>query len=245
MNGRFSTLIVAVALVAVAVMAGAIVALWSRTPTVIAAQTTGNGRIITVVGHGKAQGIPDTAQIQLGVQSEAPTAREALSSNNSQMQALVAKLKELGVADKDLQTSNISIYPRYDNQGRKIEAYQVTNTLTVMIRNVSETGALLDQVVDAGANNMSGIVFLIDDPAALQQAARDAAIADARARAQAMAQAANATIGQVVSITENIGSEPPVIMQEAAMARAANDSVPVQTGEQTINAQVQITFELK
>lgn len=245
MNGRFSTLVAAVALVALVIATGALVALLIR-PQTIAAATSGTPvRQITVVGAGDAKGTPDTATVQLGVQTEAATSREALTANNTQMQALIAKLKEQGIADKDLQTSNVSIYPRYDNDGRNITGYQVSNMLTVTIRNVSQTGDLLDKVVDAGANNISGVSFSIADPAALEQTARDAAIANARARAEAMAKAIGGTVGQVLSITENIGSQPPVPMMERAQMADSAGSVPIQTGEQTINAQVQVTFELQ
>ncbi|PLS79770.1 MAG: hypothetical protein CYG59_11480 [Chloroflexi bacterium] len=112
---------------------------------------------------------------------------------------------------------------------------------------MSQTGALLDQIVAAGANNLSGITFMIDDAKALEQQARDQAIANARMRAEAMAKAAGATVGQVYSITENIGSTPPMPVPMAPVGRelAAGASVPVEAGEQTITAQVQITFELQ
>lgn len=254
MNSRFTTLIIAIALIGLAISAGTLVVLLTRPQTVQgAAQNPVGGQVvtspirqITVVGQGEAKGAPDTANIQLGVQTEAATAREALTNNNTQMEALIAKLKELGVADKDIQTSNIGIYPRYDNNGRRIEAYQVTNTVSVRIRNITDTGALLDRVVDAGANNVNGISFMIDDATQLQQTARDAAVADARTRAEAMAKAAGVTLGQVLAISETIGQPPvPMLMRAEAADMAAGSAVPVQTGEQTIGAQVQITFELK
>lgn len=247
MNIRFSTLAGAFGLATLAVAVGALIAVWSRPQSIVAATNTSPVRQITVVGKGEAKATPDTASVQLGVQSEAETARQALTDNNTQMQAMIAKLKELGVADKDIQTSNISIYPRYDDKGRDVLGYQVSNTVTVTIRNISQTGELLDKVVDAGANSVMGIAFTIDQPNQLEQTAREAAIRDARARAEAMAQTSNSALGQVLSITENIGATPPPIypMAEARMAADAAGSVPIQSGEQTINAQVQITFELR
>ncbi len=246
---RLSTLAAAFGLATLAVAVGALIAVWSRPQSIIAATNTSPTRQITVVGKGEAKAAPDTASIQLGVQSEAETARQALSDNNTRMQALIAQLKELGVAEKDIQTSNITIYPRYDDKGRDVLGYQVSNTVTVTIRNISQTGELLDKVVDAGANNVTGISFAIDQPSTIEQAARDAAIKDARARAEAMAKASNSTIGQVLSITENIGASPPPVYPMEARATAggmaADAMVPVQSGEQTINAQVQITFELQ
>ncbi len=243
---RFPTFTGTLALVALAIAIGSLIALSLRPSTIAAATTPVPVRQITVVGKGEAKASPDTARVQLGVQTEAPSARQALTDNNGKMSALVAKLKELGVANQDIQTSNISIYPRYDHDGREVLGYQVHNTVTVKIRSVGQTGDLLDQVVDAGANNMSGISFMIEDPKALEQQAREQAIADARTRAEAMAKAAGASVGQIISISENIGTAPPVMyaMPEAA-GRATDASVPTEAGEQTLSAQVQMSFELR
>lgn len=241
MNNRFVSLLAAVALVALLLGVGALLATLFRPQTAIA-QNNVPVRQITVVGHGEARGAPDTANVQIGVQTQGDTARAALTANNTQMQALIAKLKELGVADKDLQTSNVSISPRYDNDGRSVTGYQVSNMVSVTIRNIAQTGDLLDQVVDAGANSLYGVNFMIDDSKALEQTARDAAIAEARTRAEAMAKAGGGSIGQIISITENIGSTPIPMMARAADSAAG---MPIQTGEQSINADVQVTFELR
>jgi uncharacterized protein YggE len=243
---KFPSIAGALALVALAIAVGSIALVGMRPQTTVAQSNVVPIRQITVVGQGDASGTPDTASVQIGVQSEAATSREALTDNNGKMAALIAKLKELGVAEKDIQTSNLSIYPRYDNDGKAIIGYQVSNMVSIKIRNLADAGSLLDQVVSAGANNLSGIMFMIDDTKALEGQARDAAIADARARAQAMAQAAGGSVGQVLNITENIGSTPvPLMMERAAVAADAAGSVPIQSGEQTINASVQITFELR
>lgn len=243
MNSRWTTIIATVALMTLVVIAGSIVALLLR-PQPLAAATPTGARQITVVGNGETTGTPDTATVQLGVQTSADSAQQALSANNTEMQALIAKLKELGVAESDIQTSNISIYPRYNPDGQGINGYDATNSVSVTIRNISQTGELLDQVVQAGANNVGGISFSVDDPSALEQQARDAAIANARQRAEAMAQAVGGSIGQVLSITENIGSAPPIPLA-VGRAEAAADAVPIQPGEQTVAAQVQITYELQ
>ncbi|HZG67972.1 MAG TPA: SIMPL domain-containing protein, partial [Herpetosiphonaceae bacterium] len=116
---------------------------------------------------------------------------------------------------------------------------------SVTIRNVAEAGDVLDQIVSAGANTVWGISFGIGDPKALQAAARDAAIADARTRAEAMAQAAQGSVGQILSISENIGQVPQPFLMRGGAEAAAADSVPVATGEQAVTAQVQITYELR
>lgn len=246
MNIRVSSFVAALALLALAVSIGAVVTLLLRPQTIEAQTTPTPVRQITVIGNGEASGTPDTGSVQLGVQTDAATARDALTANNTQMEALIAKLKELGIADKDMQTSNLSISPRYNDTGREVTGYTVSNMLMVTIRDVSKASNLLDAVVDAGANNIWGIGFTIDDPTALQTTARNNAIADAKARATAMAQAAGGAIGQIISISENIGSVAPPVMYARADAQAAGaSSVPVQSGEQTVSAQVQITFELR
>ncbi len=245
MNGRFITFAAGVALVALVLSVGALMVLLFRPQPVAAQAGAAPIRQITVVGNGEANGTPDTAIVQLGVRTEGATAREALDSNNTQTEALIAKLKELGVADRDLQTSNLSVNPRYDEQGRTVVGYEVSNMLNVTIRNVAQSGALLDQVVDAGANQIWGLSFTIDDPTALQTTARDSAIADARARAEAMAKTAGGTLGTILSISETIGMQPPVPMYARAEMAQADSAVPVQPGEQTISAQVQVTFELR
>jgi uncharacterized protein len=242
MNNRWTTFVAAIALVLLVVMASALATMLIRPQPLAAQQGNGVVRQITVIGTGEAQAAPDMAQVQLGVQTQAATAREALTQNNTQMQALIAKLKELGVADRDLQTSNVSIWPQYD--GQTISGYTANNNVSVKIRDLAQTGDLLDQVVSAGANNVNGISFTIAEPAALEQQARDAAIANARTRAEAMAQAAGGSIGQVLSISETIGQAQPLMFEGRAQAADAAN-VPIEQGEQTISAQVQITFELR
>lgn len=244
MNMRLVTVVALVSLIVLALGMGVLLAavLW---PQPLAAQSSNAApRQITVVGEGQATAPPDTASVQIGVQTDAATAREALSANNTQMRALIAKLQELGIAERDLQTSGFSIYPRYSNDGRQVIGYQVSNLVTVKIRQLAQAGTLLDQVVDVGANQINGISFLIDDPAPLQQTARQAAIADARRRAEAMAQAAGVQLGPILAISETISAPPVPYPMTTARAQDAG-SVPVQPGEQTITAQVQISFELR
>ena len=246
MNGRWVNWIVA-ALVAVLVVGAATLgAVLARPATTRAAQTTGGVvRQITVVGTGEVKAAPDQATVQIGVQTQGEAARDALTENNAKMAALIEQLKQLGVAEKDIQTSNFSISPTYNNDGRVVTGYQVNNMASVTIRYVAAAGDLLDKIVSAGANTVWGISFGIGDPKALQSAARDAAIADARTRAEAMAKAAQGTVGQVLSISENIGQVPQPLLMQGGAGAAAADSVAVAPGEQAVTAQVQITYELR
>ncbi len=235
------------ALMALVLGAVALALLLARPQATAAATTSSVVRQITVVGSGDVKVAPDTAQVQMGVQTQAPTAREALSQNTTQMEALLARLREFGIEEKDIQTSSVSIWPRYGSNGTEVIGYDANNSVTVTIRNIAQTGELLDRVVEAGANNIGGISFTVDDPSALQTNARNVALVDAKTRADAMAQAVGGSVGQVLSITENIGQPPQIYEQRMAMdtGAGASSAVPVQPGQHTITAQVQVTYELR
>ncbi len=240
------TIGVVAAVLLLAVLAGLVGVLYARPAT---AQTVGVSgmRQVTVVGHGEVKGKPDTATVQIGVETEAAVAKDALAKNTDETAALQAKLKELGVAETDMQTSNFSIYPTYSTDGRQITGYHVSNSVTVKIRALDKVGTLLDQVVQAGANSVSGISFSVDDPKALLSQAREQAMQDAKSRADLLAKAGGAAVGDVLVITENVGAQPPVPLVMAAPAAEAADSkaVPVQPGEQSFAIDVQVTYQLR
>jgi uncharacterized protein YggE len=240
------TIGVVAAVLLLAVLAGLVGVLYARPVT---AQTVGvpGMRQVTVVGHGEVKGKPDTATIQIGVETEAAVAKDALAKNTEEAAALQAKLKELGVAESDMQTSNFSIYPTYGTDGRQITGYHVSNSVIVKIRALDQAGTLLDQVVQAGANSISSITFSVEDPNALLGQAREQAIQDAKARAEQLAKAGGAAVGDVLVITENVGAQPPVPMPRMADAAAVAESkaVPVQPGEQSFSVDVQVTYQLR
>ena len=247
MSGKWSGALVGGVVAVLIVAAGALGAFFARPAVTSAAQTVGGSvvRQITVIGTGEVKGTPDQATIQLGVQSQAQTSSAALADNNTKMEALLAKLKELGVADKDIQTSNFSISPTYGDDGQTVTGYQVNNSASVVIRNIATTGELLDSVVAAGSNSIYGISFGIGDTKMLQGQARNAAITDAKAQAQAMAQAAGGSVGQILSISETIGSVPQPFMVQSEAMMADAKAVPDAQGEQAVSAQVQVTYDLR
>jgi uncharacterized protein YggE len=207
--------------------------------------TSGYPRSVTVVGRGEIKARPDTAIIHIGVDTEAKTAREALAQNNTEAAAVQKKLADLGIDAKDIQTSGFNIYPVYGTDGRQLTGYRVNNSVTVKIRGVDKAGALLDQVVQAGANSIGGITFTVDSPRGFEDQAREQAMRDAKARADLLARAAGASVGEVLVITENVGSPVMPIAMERAVAQDAAAPVPVQPGEQTIAISVQVTYALK
>jgi uncharacterized protein len=205
-------------------------------------------RLITVSATGYAYAEPDRARVSSGVASEAETARAALTANTEKMKQVVAGLKEAGIDAKDIQTSNFSVEPRYtnpqDGTPSKIDGYRVSNQVTVFVRDISAIGALLDKLASVGANQIYGLTFEVSKSETLKDEARKEAVANARRRAELLATAAGAEVGEVVSIAEDLQYSGPRPM---AMARAAvsKDSVPVEAGTETLEARVTVTWKLK
>lgn len=206
---------------------------------------------IVVSGEGEASVAPDLALLSLSVMREAKTAREALDANNDAMAAVIAAMKSAGVAERDLQTTGIQINPRYNysnkpdgGQTAELVAYQVTNTLSVRVRDISKTGEILDKAVSLGVNQGGGITFTNENPATVIGEARKKAVADAIAKAKTLAEAAGVSVGKVLEITDQNYMPPPMPMNAKAFD-AAGASVPVQAGENAYRVMVNITFELK
>ena len=166
---------------------------------------------MAMTGHGEMRATPDMAQVTAGVTTSAPTAASALAANTARMSVVFAAIKKLGVADKDIQTTNFSVSPQYTNGGNnepsRLTGYQVNNEVSVRLEDVTRLGGALDALVSAGANQMNGISFDIRQPAPLLEKARIQAIADARARAQTYAKAAGVTLGAILSISEGGGED--------------------------------------
>jgi len=206
---------------------------------------------IVVSGEGQATVAPDLALLTLSVMREAKTAREALDANNDAMAAVIAAMKSAGIKDRDLQTAGIQINPRYNytnkpdgSQDAELVAYQVTNTLSVRIRDIDKTGEILDKAVSLGVNQGGGISFTNEDPKAAVTEARKKAVADAVAKAKTLAEAAGVSLGKVLEITDqNVAPAPMPINAKAFDAAGA--AVPVQAGENAYAVQVTVTFELK
>lgn len=207
---------------------------------------------IVVVGEGEAAVAPDMALLSLSVMREAKTAREALDANNAAMAAVIAAMKAGGVAERDLQTSNLQINPRYDYQSRpdgtqegRLVAYQVTSTLSVRVRDIARTGELLDTAVTLGVNQGGSVAFANDDPSATVTEARKRAVADAIAKAGTLAEAAGVGLGRVLEMSELSYAPPPAPIEARAFDAAQPKSVPIEAGENAYKVQVNVTFELK
>jgi len=218
-----------------------------------AASPSAPERAITVVGVGQVRESPDLARTTLGVEVTAPSAAEATREAATRMAAVIAALKHLGVADRDLQTSTFSLHservtPPPSPAGNAPAApqivYSASNSVAVTIRDPARTGAILDAAVSAGANQVWDVSFAHSDEAALRRRARELAVADARARAESLARAAGLTLGEVLSIDE-VGLQPfGRSMARASMAFSALEATPIESGEITITDRIQIVFAL-
>jgi uncharacterized protein YggE len=202
---------------------------------------------ITVTGEGRVDARPDVAAISLGVTSEGKTAAEAMARNSALLSQVLENLKAAGIADRDLQTSGLSLNPNWNHRsesGPVIEGYIASNQLAIRVRDLGSLGQVLDAAIRDGANTLNGVSFGVADPAPLLDEARRRAVADARHKAELLSLAAGVSLGPVLSISEGGnggGPAPQFRMAEAMVA----DAVPVAEGEVSLSASVSIVWELR
>lgn len=211
--------------------------------------------MLTVTAQGSSTREPDLASYSAGVTTQGATASEALSANSAQMTKVIAALKKAGIADKDVQTSNLSVSPvyaqpkrlpdgNYEDGPQKIVGYQTNNTVSVRQRKLGDMGKVIDALVTAGANQVNGPNFQLSEPEAAMDEARVEAMKSARARADLYAKASGLRVARIVSISESGGYSPQPVMyvRKAAMDMAA--APPVAAGELEMNVNVTVQFEL-
>jgi uncharacterized protein len=217
------------------------------TTTVAGEDTASAARTITVSGHGTVSVTPDTADLMTGVQAHAPTATEALDTVGTKSQALIDTLKGTGIADEDITTAGLSLYPMFDSSGQAITGYTASTYVTATIRDVSKVGDVVDALKDLVGEQLTlqGVSFSYADPEAVMADARSAAIANAKVRAEQYAKAAGASLGGVLRIVE--GSVPtPIAYQDMAAPAAApaGAKVAIAPGSQDLAADVSVVFEM-
>jgi len=238
----------ALSLAAAATMQPAAAQQVSMTPAIQA----GNA-LLTVSAEGRTSRKPDLAVFTAGVASAGKTAGEAMSANSAEMAKVIAALKRAGIAERDIQTSNLSLNPVYADRSRpadplanqppQIIGYQANNTVTVKQRNLAQFSKVIDTLVTAGANQVNGPNFQIDQADAALDEARIEAVKKARTRADLYAQATGMKVVRMVSISESGGSSPPMPMYRMAVAEAAS-APPVAPGEVSLEMNVTVQFEL-
>lgn len=204
-------------------------------------------RTITIQGKGTVKAAPDKVSVSAGVETQAPTAKEALATNTAAMTRVIEALKSEGIDPKDIQTATFTVSPRYetrdDGRPARIVGYSAVNSVSVTSHDIDKLGAILDQLVSVGANSIGGISFDIDNPDDKQNEARKLAMEDAIAKAKLYVAAAGAELGPVMTVIEQGGYIPRSggPMMEASIAKP----VPIEPGIQTVDVAVQVTWELK
>lgn len=160
-------------------------------------------RTISVTGEGSITAANDTARLGFGVEGRGATRPVALRRSSANLRSVLAALRGLGVADRDLRTRGVSVARRRDRRGRKLPGYIARGGVTAVVRDVTQTGTVVDAAVAAGAASVDGPSFFIDDPQAVLRRALVAALRDARSKAAALAAEAGLTLGQIISIRES------------------------------------------
>ena len=206
---------------------------------------------LTANGEGAVGAIPDIAVVTLGVTTRAATARQALDENSARLAATIETLRAAKIADTDIGTSGFQVFPVYEDRPvrddgsvdptpARIVGYQVTNEVRVTIRAIGSSGDVLDAVVSAGANQVSGIAFDLSDPATPADAALAEAVADARRKAEIMAKAAGVRLVRILSVQAGGGGPVPYRAEMSMLGKA----VPVMPGEQQVTANATVTWEI-
>jgi len=231
---------------ALSVAAAAPAALAQAAPP--AADSMFRATTLNLAAYGETRIAPDMATITLGVMTQEKTAAEAMAANATQMNAVVASLKKAGIAQKDIQTSNLNLSPQYryvENQPPQLVGYQASNQVTIIVHDLKKLGAAVDATVAAGANQVQGISFGLEDSTPAENAAREAAVRALTAKAALYAKATGHNVSRLVSLSEGGGSypRPPMPMVAMAAMREKADT-SVSPGELTVRIDVAGLYEL-
>ncbi len=225
---------------------------WLQTPAALAQDAASSSpRTITVVGEGVVNIEPNVARTNIGVEVVRPTVEEAAAENSQIVDGLLATLTELGIPGEDIQTSGFNVYAeRYGTGGAASEEevqYRVSNTVTVIIRDLDKVGEVLDASIKAGANNIFGVEFLLDDATAVRSEARKVAVENARATAEELAVLNGVQVGKVLAISEVVGSAGGFYNNSIGnyqIGMGGAERTPIQPGQLRLTMQLQITYEL-
>jgi uncharacterized protein YggE len=213
------------------------------------AQTAEPSPRVIVIGEASVRAAPDHAAIRGGITTTAQSVKQASDANTKVMTAITAALLEAGIAQKDIQTSQFSVEPVYTTASSaspsKLSAFRVSNQVSVTIRQIAQVGEIIDRLVKAGATDIGNIEFLVSDSAKVLDQAREAAIADARHKAELYAHAAGVNLGRIAWITESSDFLPQPIRAFGERAKMASQQVPIQAGEETLRVSVTVAFDIE
>jgi hypothetical protein len=196
---------------------------------------------ITVTATGTVKQVPDQAQLSFSVVSQADVAKDAMSANSADTRKVIDALKSAGVDSKDIQTQDVSLEPRYRENSSTINGFTASNSVSVT-SSIAKAGALVDAGVSAGANQVSGPSLSIADQDALYRTALKQAVATAKLKAQAIAEAAGIGVGRVTNVVEGQPDNGPVVYAAASMSK--DSAAPVEAGTQEVDATVTVTFAI-
>jgi hypothetical protein len=204
---------------------------------------------ISVTGEAKVSVAPDLAEVNGGVTTQAKTAREASDSNNKAMAAVLAALKGAGIADADVRTSRLSLQPqvspmRSGTDAPTIVGYRASNNVTVRVRDIAKVADTVDALLAAGANDISGVNFMVSNASKWLDEARPKAIADARRKAEIYAKAAGVALGAPLSISEE-GSNIPIAQRGFSQGMTAATPTPIAAGDETLTITISVSYEIK
>ncbi len=202
-----------------------------------------------VAGSAEVRMEPDLAQVRLGVTEEASDAGEAQGAVNRVANAILEAVTGLGIDKAEIQTSRLTLHPVYDHSERRkprVIGFRASNTVSIRVHDLTLLGPVIDQAVGAGANEVQGVQFLLDDDEAARLQALQDAVAEAKAKAEAMAEALGQPLGRVLRASEGSAQVHRPVYQEAVMMRAtvADSSTPVAQGKVTVSAQVSLVYTL-
>jgi uncharacterized protein YggE len=218
-------------------------------PFTVTSVTTAKTDTFSVTGEGKVNVPPDIAIITAGVQAQGTTVKMAQDLLNTNINAVSAAVKSAGIPSKDIQTSGYSIYPQYDYRGGnpKISGYRASSNLTIKVRAIDNANAVIDAATGAGANQLGGIRFDVDDKTKAQNEAREKAVAQARSKAENAARIAGFSLGKIINYSEDFGNAPQPIpmMAKADMAGSAEVPTQVETGTNEIMVTVTLSYQIQ
>jgi len=217
-------------------------------PAAAEVQVSSTGPIVELTVNESVEAEPDIVTVGAGVTTQAPTAVEAMRTNATSMQSVVDRIKALGVAERDIQTTGINLGAQYDydqSARRQVfRGYQASNRVSVKLRDIQRTGEVLDALVAAGATDLNGPDWSIDDDTSARAQARRQAMETARAQALEYARAAGYSDIRLLEVSETIAQQPPMPYLRAERAQAADASTPVQPGMVQAGVTIRVSYEM-
>lgn len=203
-------------------------------------------RTITVTGTGSVNGTPDVLELTVGVETRARSAAEALSRNSGLVRKVIEMLHATGLSGDDIQTSNLSVSPYYDNGGEHIEGYAVSNLVTARIKDFDKAGGVVDAATKIAGNEVViyGVYFSFDDNSQLVAQARAEAVKRARSQAEQLARAAGVALGDLLTMSESSVPDGPAIQAERPKM-SADAAAPIEPGSQALTVQVSMVYEIR